>query len=108
MYQNHLLILLKCSFLPKLDGKPPSGCNTVRRIPIPTPPDGSPNRTDPEDTARPKAHSPGQHPAEAGPGAAADQEAHGGIRHGIPGSAYEQDNGGIEGVQLAGNGKERQ
>lgn len=44
---------------------------------------------------------PGKHASKACPWASGDQEAHCGIRDGVPSSAHEQDDGSVEGVQLA-------
>ena len=50
---------------------------------------------------------PGQHAPETRPWASGDQEAHRGVRYGVPCSANKQDDGGIEGIQLPKEETER-
>lgn len=52
-------------------------------------------------------HLPGHHAPDPGPSAPAHQETHRGVRDGVPGPAHEQDNGGMGGVQLQGEKRER-
>lgn len=51
---------------------------------------------------------PGHHPSKTGPGAPRHQETHGGVRYGVPSSANEQDDGGVERIQLQGRRQEGQ
>lgn len=50
---------------------------------------------------------PGQHPSKTCPRASGDEEAHCGVRNGVPCSANKQDDGCIEGIQLPKEKKRR-
>lgn len=50
---------------------------------------------------------PGQHAPKTRPWTSGDQKAHRGVRYGVPSSAHKQDDGGIEGIQLAVEKTER-
>lgn len=48
----------------------------------------------------PKMYIPWHHPPKSGPRSPTDEETHGGISNGIPGSSHKQDNRGIKWIQL--------